>query len=153
MLTNTELKNLSLHQKRQIVCAVLRNVLEGPRSFPLEFVENVCSWIGKHPNWTFKFWTDQRRDAPCNGMKVILIKKYPFPLLGRCYASSENWGEKSDVLKFEIFFHQGGVYVDQNANCPQSFEGMHGAYEPIPISTELRLQQIKSDPIHPGSVI
>lgn len=85
--------------------------------------------MAKNPDWKFKFWTDRQREAPCNGMETILIKKYPFPLLGRCYDSSENWGEKSDVLRFEILYRLGGVYVDHDANCLQSFDGMHGAYD------------------------
>jgi hypothetical protein len=101
----------------------------GPRAFPGESVENVRTWMAKNPNWTFKFWTDRERDAPCHGMETILIKKYPFSLLSRCYELSENWGEKSDVLRFEILYHQGGVYVDHDANCLKPFDGMHGAYD------------------------
>ncbi len=101
----------------------------GPRTFPRESVENVRTWMAKNPDWKFKFWTDRQRDAPCNGMETILIKKYPFPLLSRCYDSSENWGEKSDVLRFEILYTLGGVYVDHDANCLQPFDGMHGAYD------------------------
>jgi hypothetical protein len=100
----------------------------GPRSFPGESVHNVRTWMAQNPDWTFKFWTDRPRDPPCHGMETILIKEYPFAL-GRCYAASENWGEKSDVLRFEILYHQGGVYVDHDANCLQPFENMHGAYD------------------------
>ncbi|MBS0648451.1 MAG: hypothetical protein JSS10_04400 [Verrucomicrobia bacterium] len=38
-------------------------------------------------------------------------------------------GEKSDVLRFEILYQEGGVYVDHDANCLQPFKGMHGAYD------------------------
>src|ERR1700722_4591002 len=31
----------------------------GPKPFPRESVENVRSWIAKHPDWTIKFWTDR----------------------------------------------------------------------------------------------
>lgn len=101
----------------------------GPRSFPGESVHNVRTWMSQNPDWTFKFWTDRQRDPPCHGMETIVIKEYPFPYLGRCYASSENWGEKSDVLRFEILYREGGVYVDHDANCLQPFEAMHGAYD------------------------
>lgn len=101
----------------------------GPRSFPGESVHNVRTWMAQNPDWTFKFWTDRPRDPPCHGMETIIIKKYPFPYLGRCYETSENWGEKSDVLRFEILYQEGGVYVDHDANCLQPFEGMHGAYD------------------------
>jgi hypothetical protein len=101
----------------------------GPRAFPGTSVENVRTWMAQNPDWTFKFWTDRPRDPPCHGMETILIEKYPFPSLGRCYEASENWGEKSDVLRFEILYHEGGVYVDHDANCLHPFEKMHGAYD------------------------
>lgn len=101
----------------------------GPRSFPKESVHNVRTWMAQNPDWTFKFWTDRPRDPPCHGMETVVMKEYPFPHLGSRYAASENWGEKSDVLRYEILYFQGGVYVDHDANCLQPFIGMHGAYD------------------------
>ncbi len=100
----------------------------GPRSFPPESVSNVRSWMAQNPDWKFIFWTDRPREAPCHGMETIVLKEYPFPYLSRCYASSENWGEKSDVLRFEILYQQGGVYVDHDASCLTPFEPYHQAY-------------------------
>ncbi len=100
----------------------------GPRPFPPESVSNVRSWIAKNPDWAFKFWTDRPRQAPCNGMEVIVVNEYPFPFLGKCYAASDNWGEKSDILRFEILYHQGGVYTDHDASCLTSFEPYHQTY-------------------------
>ncbi len=101
----------------------------GPAPFPPKSVSNIRSWIAQNPDWTFKFWTDRPREAPCHGMETIVVKEYPFPYLGRCYKSSTNWGEKSDLLRFEILFQQGGVYVDHDASCLTSFEPYHQAYE------------------------
>ncbi len=100
----------------------------GPRPFPPESVVNVRSWMAQNPDWTFKFWTDRERPAPCNGMETIILKEYPFPFLERCYRASENWGEKSDILRFEILFKEGGVYVDHDASCLVPFEPYHNAY-------------------------
>lgn len=121
-----ELRHQKAHPK---IPKVVHFIWLGPRSFPGESVKNIRTWMAKNPDWTFKFWTDRERDPPCHGMETIVMKKYSFPLLGRCYEASENWGEKSDVLRFEILFHQGGVYVDHDANCLQPFDGMHGAYD------------------------
>jgi hypothetical protein len=101
----------------------------GPRPFPPQSVSNVRSWIAKNPGWTFKFWTDRPRDPPCHGMEAIVIKEYPFQLLKHCYATSENWGEKSDILRFEILNSEGGVYVDHDASCLKPFEPYHQAYD------------------------
>lgn len=101
----------------------------GPRPFPPQSVTNVRSWIAKNPDWIFKFWTDRPREAPCHGMETILLKEYPFPFLSRCYALSKNWGEKSDILRYEILYEQGGIYVDHDASCLTPFEPYHQAYE------------------------
>jgi hypothetical protein len=101
----------------------------GPKPFPSQSVENVRTWMAKNPNWEVKFWTDRQREPPCNGMKMILVDDFAFTKLGRCYATSENWGEKSDLLRYEILFQEGGVYVDHDANCLRSFDGLHRGYD------------------------
>jgi len=101
----------------------------GPHPFPPASVSNVRSWIAQNPDWEFKFWTDRPRDPPCRGMETIVIKEYPFSTLKRCYATSNNWGEKSDILRYEILYAQGGVYVDHDASCLQPFLPYHQAYD------------------------
>ena len=101
----------------------------GPHPFPPESVENVRTWIAKNPGWRVKFWTDRDREIPCEGMEKILVKNFSFRKLGRCYEESENWGEKSDLLRYEILFREGGVYVDHDANCLKSFSGIHRGYD------------------------
>lgn len=101
----------------------------GPRAFPPNSVENVRTWIERNPTWKVKFWTDRKREPPCAGMEVAQISDFSFTLLERCYHESENWGEKSDILRFEILMQEGGVYVDHDANCLKSFDGMHRGYD------------------------
>lgn len=108
---------------------VIHFIWLGPRPFPPESVENVRTWIAKHPDWEVKFWTDREREPPCFGMKTILVKEFYFSRLARCYEESQNWGEKSDLLRYEILFKEGGVYVDHDANCLQSFEGLHKGFD------------------------
>jgi hypothetical protein len=101
----------------------------GPRSFPPESVENVRTWIAQNPGWKIKFWTDCDRDPPCEGMEKIQVKNFSFFKLGKCFEQSQNWGEKSDLLRYEILFQEGGIYVDHDANCLRSFNGMHHGYD------------------------
>lgn len=101
----------------------------GPRPFPPGSVENIRTWIAHHPDWVFKFWTDRDRPVPCNGMEKHYVKDFPFAFLKDCYEDSENFGEKSDVLRFEILYREGGVYADHDANCLQSFEKLNQAYD------------------------
>ncbi|NDD58241.1 MAG: hypothetical protein EBZ47_03180 [Chlamydiae bacterium] len=101
----------------------------GPRAFPPKSVENIRTWIGKNPGWKFVFWTDQKRAAPCCGMEVRYVKDFVFSHLGARYDQSENWGERSDILRYEILFQEGGVYADHDANCLQPFDSLHSSYD------------------------
>ena len=38
-------------------------------------------------------------------------------------------GRKIDILRYEILYDQGGVYVDHDANCLRPFEGMHWGFD------------------------
>jgi hypothetical protein len=101
----------------------------GPRAFPRESVENVRGWMAKHPDWTFKFWTDRQRPTPCPGMQTCLIKDLDFLHLRDCYEKSDNYGEKSDVLRYEILYQEGGIYVDHDVKCFKAFDAMNTAYD------------------------
>jgi hypothetical protein len=101
----------------------------GPRPFPPTSVENVRKWIADHPTWEFKFWTDRERETPCKGMERIVIRQYPFERLRRCFELSRNWGEKSDLLRYEILFFQGGLYVDHDMKSLRSFDNFHETFD------------------------
>lgn len=100
----------------------------GPRPFPPESVQNVRTWIAHHPDWTVKFWTDRTRPLPCIDMVPCDASRFPFLFLRNCYEDSENWGEKSDILRFEILYQEGGIYVDHDANCLQKFDHLNKGF-------------------------
>ncbi|NGX47042.1 MAG: Subversion of eukaryotic traffic protein A [Chlamydiae bacterium] len=108
---------------------VIHFIWLGPQPFPPQSVENIRSWLAYHPDWKIKFWTDRERLPPCNDMEVCLVDTFPFLFLRHCYEESENWGEKSDVLRFEILYQEGGVYADHDASCLQKFDGLHRGYD------------------------
>jgi len=101
----------------------------GPRPFPSESVENIRMWMGEHPNWTFHYWTDRDRPAPVSGMVEHRDSDFPFEHLGDLYREATNWGQKSDLLRYEILHQRGGVYIDHDANCLRSFSGLNRGYD------------------------
>jgi hypothetical protein len=108
---------------------VIHFIWLGPKHFPPKSVENVRTWIAQNPGWKVKFWTDRARVPPCEGMEMVYVSDFSFQKLGRQFSESENWGEKSDILRYEILFQEGGVYADHDANCLKPFEGMHKGYD------------------------
>lgn len=101
----------------------------GPDNFPRESVENVRTWVAHHPDWVVKFWTDRQRPPPCATMEVYDVADFPFSRLRDQYYEATNWAEKSDILRYEILFQEGGVYVDHDANCLRPFHGLHRGYD------------------------
>lgn len=120
---------LGAHEEKVRIPKVVHFIWIGPRQFPRESVENVRTWMAKHPDWTFYFWTDRARPLPCPGMKLRMIRDLKFLKLRDCFAKSDNYGEKSDLLRYEILYQEGGVYVDHDVKCFKSFDPLHGAYD------------------------
>lgn len=111
-------------QTKKQIPKTLHFIWLGPNPFPPGSVENVRSFVAKHPGWKIKFWTDRLRDPPCNSMEVVFAQA-----LSQRYASSENWGEKADLLRLEILQKEGGLYVDHDVYCLQSFDSFHDKYD------------------------
>jgi len=101
----------------------------GPRSFPLSSIETIRTWLAHHPDWTFIFWTDRKRPAPCKGMEVRLVQDFDFKFLKEKFEESKNWGEKSDIWRYEILYQLGGIYIDHDAKCLRPFHGLNTGYD------------------------
>ncbi|NGX38614.1 MAG: Subversion of eukaryotic traffic protein A [Chlamydiae bacterium] len=121
---------------------VIHFIWVGPKPFPRESIENVRSWMAHHPDWTVKFWTDRQRPLPHPDMQMCMIREFPFKRLEGFYHNSDNFGEKSDLLRLEILDREGGIYVDHDVTCVGSFEGFNQAYDlycgmEVPFATAL----------------
>lgn len=108
---------------------VIHFIWIGPKPFPKESLENVRSWVDHHPDWTFKFWTDRRRPLPHKKMELHLLSSFEFTALKDCFQDSDNYAEKSDLLRYEILFQEGGLYVDHDVECFNSFSSFHQKYD------------------------
>jgi hypothetical protein len=120
-----------LHMKSSMlhVPKIIHFIWIGPKAFPRESVENIRSWIAKHPDWTIKFWTDRERPLPHKQMQLARVQDLQFIKLYDCYKKSDNYAEKSDLLRYEILYQEGGIYVDHDVKCFQSFESLNKAYD------------------------
>jgi hypothetical protein len=109
---------------------VLHFIWIGPKSFPIESIKNLVSWKKYHPDWVMKFWTDSKdRICPIDGMERHLVSQAPNKYVSHFVELTPNYGEKSDLLRYEILFHEGGVYVDHDVECFQSFDKLNQAYD------------------------
>ncbi len=108
---------------------VIHFIWVGPNTFPKESIENVDSWVEKHPDWTIKFWTDCKRSLPNKNMEMRLVSDFNFESLKHCYEGSDNYAEKSELLRYEILNQEGGLYVDHDVKCYKSFASFHHNFD------------------------
>lgn len=83
---------------------------------PDEFKQYVESWRMYHPDWEYKLWTQD--DIP----HLTLRNR-------ECIEQSRNPGEISDLLRYEILYQYGGVYLDVDFECLRSLDSLHYLYD------------------------
>lgn len=113
---------------------------------PQEFEPYVQSWRKFHPDWTILFWTDNHLNYDKGQIVVHSFEDLERQLDGHAksividvadigfdnrifYDQAINYGEKSDILKWEIVYRFGGVYVDTDFECLQALDVYHHTYD------------------------
>jgi mannosyltransferase OCH1-like enzyme len=86
---------------------VIHRIWLGSEPMPSQYVRFGESWSEQHPGWDVRLWTDSDLPALDDSKS-----------LERC----RNFGEASDVLRYEILNRHGGVYVDTDVECLRSLE-------------------------------
>jgi mannosyltransferase OCH1-like enzyme len=79
---------------------------------PAKYARYIETWKKHHPDWTFILW-DEAKIA-----RLGLINLRP-------YCAAKNYGEQSDIVRYEILYRFGGLYVDTDFECLQSFDALH----------------------------
>jgi FkbM family methyltransferase len=80
--------------------------------FPEKYRTFQQSWLKNHKEWEYILWTDK------NINKLKLINKIAFN-------KTENLGAKSDILRYEILYQFGGLYIDTDFECIKPFDELH----------------------------
>lgn len=123
-------KSLQFQPKDELrIPKVIHFIWLGPKNFPRNSIANIRSWVAHHPDWRFYFWTDRDRIAPVEGLEVRYVKDFSFRRLKDLYLESNNWGEKSDLLRLEILSQQGGLYADHDMVCVRPYDNLHSVYD------------------------
>ena len=113
---------------------------------PEKFNDYVQSWYDKESDWTHIFWTDspanydrgtliatsfeQITAAIKKGVKRIAVDTRNLVYDNKVfYDKSPNYGGRSDILKWEIVYRFGGVYVDTDFECLKPLDHLHDLYD------------------------
>jgi mannosyltransferase OCH1-like enzyme len=82
-------------------------------SMPLEIGEMMGTWQELHPDWDYRFWTEANLPTLANQ-----------DLWDRASEVSPEAPEqfRSDVARYEILYHHGGVWVDADFWCQRPLD-------------------------------
>lgn len=116
-------------QNKGSIPKVIHFIWLGPSSFPEKSAANVVSWIEKNPGFKCKFWTDRFRPRPHEKVEMKLISDFQWEFFKHQFGQSTNWAEKSDLLRYEILHKEGGIYVDHDVLCLNSFNAFTDSYD------------------------
>ena len=75
----------------------------------------IRSWLLLHPDWEYRFWTDEMAADFMRGS---------YPEYWEMYESF-NGIQRSDTIRYFILYHYGGVYADLDMEALQPFDALH----------------------------
>ena len=81
---------------------ILHMIWIGPEPFPFE--KNLETYKKCNPDWKIMFWTDKNIPKLQN---AAIYKEIP----------SIVYATKADLLRIELLYKYGGIYVDADSTC------------------------------------
>jgi len=132
-------------KKQPVIPKIIHHVWLG-KPLSQEDKELRKTWFAFHPDYQFILWTDRIEndndawvvnslDQLYDALYVrheqrIVIDVAAIPFDNRSfYDEAINYGEKSDILKYEIVYQLGGMYVDCDFECLKSFNDLFDRYD------------------------
>jgi hypothetical protein len=82
---------------------IFHQVWLGPDPLPEEFVRYQQTWREHHPAWDLRFWHED--NLPPGLLREEVYDRLRHPV------------ERSDILRLELVYRFGGVYVDTDVEC------------------------------------
>ena len=102
-------------EKAYLIPRIIHFIWLGSK-IPLHASCMIETWRQQHPGWIIKIWADEDVE--------------PFGLRNKeAFNRTTNFGQKSDIFRYEILYRFGGVYVDIDFECLKPFDELHTSCE------------------------
>jgi inositol phosphorylceramide mannosyltransferase catalytic subunit len=89
---------------------VFHHIWLGADPLPDRFARFRESWAKHHPGWELRLWTEE--NLPSNVRCPAIAERLRHP------------AERADLLRLEVLWREGGVYVDTDFECLRSIEAL-----------------------------
>lgn len=100
----------NINGDKQVIPKIFHQVWLGS-DYPEYYKKFKESFIKHNPGWEFKIWTDDDINS------LDMTNKKVFNMV-------DNFGFKSDIVRYEILYKYGGVYIDTDFLCLKSFDSL-----------------------------
>jgi mannosyltransferase OCH1-like enzyme len=90
--------------------AIFHQVWLGPDPLPEEFARYRESWRRAHPAWELRLWGED--DLPADLRTAAVYERQRRPV------------ERADILRLEVLWKFGGVYLDLDMECLRPIDGL-----------------------------
>ena len=89
---------------------VFHQIWVGPEPLPEEFVAYQRTWLTYNPGWKLQLWTEENLPPDLERREVYEKLRVP--------------AERADILRVELLWRFGGVYIDTDFECLRPIEGL-----------------------------
>jgi mannosyltransferase OCH1-like enzyme len=86
----------------------------GNNKIPDIYIEYIESWIKKHSNYKFCFWNDEN-------IPLLINQTY--------YDNAKTYAMKADILRYELLYFFGGIYIDTDFLCIKNIDKLICKYD------------------------
>ncbi len=91
-----------------LIPRVFHQIWVGPDPLPAEYAAYQQTWLEHHPGWTLRFWTEDNLPLPLRRPEAAERLRVP--------------AERANILRLELLWRFGGVYLDTDFECLRSIE-------------------------------
>jgi mannosyltransferase OCH1-like enzyme len=86
-----------------VIPRVIHQIWIGPDPLPEDHRRWIETWRSNHPSWEHRLWTEE--NLPQDPIRPEILERLRAPV------------ERADILRLEILYRHGGIYVDADVEC------------------------------------
>jgi GT2 family glycosyltransferase len=109
--------NTNTNSNHNLIPKIIHQLWIGPKPRPSKF---MATWKEKHPDYEYIMWNEEELNR-C-GLRLECISKIN---------DIEEINGKADIIRWEILYHYGGLFVDADSICIDPFNYLIEQHKPF----------------------